>query len=436
MLFYLQNSYYLCRMITKHTHIIIAVCLSLLTLQVHAQHVTYRSFSHYNKRVAQFEREGGITSKSIVMLGNSLTENGKDWSQRLGNENVVNRGIIGDNTTGMKERLCQITPYHPQAIFLMAGINNMVNDAPVIEVAQQVIGLIEAIREQTPQTKLFVESLLPINEKNGRWHTLANRTNDIPLTNMYIHAYCESHGIQWVSCPGCNAQAVCDYIEEALEEVHATGTIGIVGVGHVGSLVAKMAERRGLKVLLNDPPKKIGVSLDFSASKGLDSYGFIGQNCDIITFHTPLTKDGKYPTFHLCDEHFLSQCKPNALIINAARGGVVDEQALLRSGHPYILDTWENEPHINQDVLQHALRASMHIAGYSVQGKRNASQMCLDAIADLFGLKRIEIPTTRNLENSIPGDSSPGWLSRISDTLKANPADFESLRKSYPLRGE
>lgn len=249
-------------------------------------------------------------------------------------------------------------------------------------------------------------------------------------------AYCESHGIRWISCPGCNAQAVCDYIEEALEEVHATGTIGIVGVGHVGSLVAKMAERRGLKVLLNDPPKKIGVSLDFSASKGLDSYGFIGQNCDIITFHTPLTKEGEYPTYHLCDEDFLSQCKPNALIINAARGGVVDEQALLRSGHPYILDTWENEPHIHQDVLQHALRASMHIAGYSVQGKRNASQMCLDAISNLFGLKRIEIPTSRNLENSIPGDSSPGWLSRISDTLKANPADFESLRKSYPLRGE
>ena len=189
-------------------------------------------------------------------------------------------------------------------------------------------------------------------------------------------AYCESHGIKWMACPGCNAQAVCDYIEEALEEVHATGTIGIVGVGHVGSLVAKMSERRGLKVFLNDPPKKIGVSLDF-----------IAQYCDIISFHTPLTKEGIYSTFHLCDEVFLSKCRPDALIINAARGGVVDEQALLRSGHPYILDTWENEPDIRHDVLKHALRASMHIAGYSVQGKRNASQMCLDAIADRFGLK-------------------------------------------------
>ena len=239
-------------------------------------------------------------------------------------------------------------------------------------------------------------------------------------------AYCESQGIRWMSCPGCNAQAVCDYIEEALNESVniPSSTIGIVGVGNVGSLVAKMAERRGLRVLLNDPPKKIGVSLDF-----------IAQNCDIITFHTPLTKEGLYPTFHLCDEAFLNKCKPDALIINAARGGIVDEMALLRSGHPYILDTWENEPAIHQDVLSHALLASMHIAGYSVQGKRNASQMCLDAVADMFKLKRIEIPTTRNLETSDSGDSEPGWLSRISDSLKSHPKDFESLRKSYPLRG-
>ena len=98
-------------------------------------------------------------------------------------------------------------------------------------------------------------------------------------------AYCEAHGIRWMSCPGCNAQAVCDYIEEAIEEIqnskfkiqNSSPTIGVVGVGHVGSLVAKMAERKGYKVLLNDPPKGIGVSLDETA-----------QNSDIITFHVPL----------------------------------------------------------------------------------------------------------------------------------------------------
>ena len=240
-------------------------------------------------------------------------------------------------------------------------------------------------------------------------------------------AYCESHGIRWISCPGCNAQAVCDYIEEALNELTNdksqmtnTPTIGVVGVGHVGSLVAQMAERRGMKVLLNDPPKGIGKSLDF-----------IAQDSDIITFHVPLDDS----TRHMCDESFLAQCKPNALIINAARGGVVDETALLHSGHPYILDTWENEPNINPTVLQHALLASVHIAGYSVQGKRNASQMCLDEIAATFGLKPIDISKFPNLAKE-KGDSAPGWISRISSQLKANPTSFEALRRTYPLRGE
>ena len=235
-------------------------------------------------------------------------------------------------------------------------------------------------------------------------------------------AYCESQGIRWMSCPGCNAQAVCDYIEEALQETRAQGTIGIVGVGHVGSLVAKMAERRGMKVLLNDPPKGIGVSLDF-----------IAQNSDIITFHVPLDKT----TYHLCDDTFLNKCKPDAFIINAARGGVVDEQALLRSGHPFILDTWENEPNIHPEILAKALLASMHIAGYSVAGKRNASQMCLNAIAELFNLQKIDISKSRGLDISKQkGDTAPGWISRISDQLKADPTAFEALRKAYPLRGE
>ena len=237
-------------------------------------------------------------------------------------------------------------------------------------------------------------------------------------------AWCDAHNVRWTSCPGCNAQAVCDYIEQALKEIkdngqwtmdHFVPTIGIVGVGHVGSLVAKMAERKGLKILLNDPPKRIGVSLDF-----------IAQKCDIITFHVPLDKT----TFHLCDESFLNRCKPDALIINAARGGVVDEKALLRSGHPYILDTWENEPDLNPQVLQHAFRASMHIAGYSLEGKRNASQMCLDAVAAHFHLPKISLPPVV----SDPSSHSDHWLADITTQLKAQPDLFEQLRKNYPLR--
>lgn len=184
-------------MITQKVTTFIATALFCLT-SAHAQHVAYRSTAHYNKRVAQFEQQGGIDSTTVVMLGNSLTENGKDWGQRFGMHNVVNRGIIGDNTTGMRERLCQITPHHPRAIFLMAGINDMSNGTPAADVANRVIGLIESIVQQSPATKLFVQSILPINETNGRWKTLAGRTDDIPYANMLIRAYCESKGINYI----------------------------------------------------------------------------------------------------------------------------------------------------------------------------------------------------------------------------------------------
>ncbi len=238
--------------------------------------------------------------------------------------------------------------------------------------------------------------------------------------------FCRRAGIRWVSCPGCNAQAVCDYIEEALLTLQTplkAKKIGIVGVGHVGSLVAEMAERHGMQVLLNDPPRHIGVSLDE-----------IAQTCDIITFHTPLTRSGDYPTYHLCNEAFLRRCRPDTLIINAARGGVVDEAALLAAGQPCVIDTWENEPRLNRELLQFASLASFHIAGYSVQGKYNASQTCLNAFGQQFGLSPLQIDKKVVPLQQKYGDSASGWLSRVSDLLKANPDQFEQLRKQYRLR--
>lgn len=223
----------------------------------------------------------------------------------------------------------------------------------------------------------------------------------------------------WTACPGCNAQAVCDYIQEALLAVQLPyKSIGIVGYGHVGSRVAAMAEKLGFNVLVNDPPKGIGVSLDE-----------IADQCDIITFHTPLDET----TYHLCDAAFLSKCRPHALIINAARGGIVDEQALFESHHPCIIDCWENEPAIHHALCQspQTLLASYHIAGYSVEGKRNASQMCLDALCRFFNLPLLSV----NTDQMPPaGDSQPGWLTRVSNQLKAHPENFETLRKQYPLR--
>ena len=251
--------------------------------------------------------------------------------------------------------------------------------------------------------------------------------------------YCREVGIYWTSCPGCNAQAVCDYVEEVIASSlkpqsgctidSLPVTVGVVGYGHVGKLVANMAECRGYRVLLSDPPLGIGISLKEMAPQ-----------CDVLTFHTPLTRDGKYPTYHLCDADILRLCKPDALIINAARGGVIDEQALLahlsvsplkgeRGG--LAIDCWEGEPEINTMLLQRVDLASFHIAGYSIQGKMRASEMCLDAFCKFFSLPILSIN-----KKVVPlhGDSESGWLKRISDQLKAHPEQFEQLRKNYPLR--
>ena len=249
--------------------------------------------------------------------------------------------------------------------------------------------------------------------------------------------YCREAGIHWVSCPGCNAQAVCDYVEEAIASFNSSPfrgrsgggfTIGIVGYGHVGKLVAQMAQKNGYRVLLSDPPLGIGAPLKE-----------IVPQCDVLTFHTPLTYDGEHPTYHLCNADILRLCKPNALIINAARGGIIDEQALLSTlnsqlstlNYTTAIDCWENEPLLNQALLEKVDLASFHIAGYSIEGKMRASEMCLQAFCEFFSLPILSI--NKKLV-PLQGDSAPGWLQRISNQLKAAPEHFEQLRKQYKLR--
>ena len=241
-------------------------------------------------------------------------------------------------------------------------------------------------------------------------------------------AYCQEAGIHWVSCPGCNAQAVCDYVEEAISSMKSDKTeltVGIIGYGHVGKLVAQMAEKKGYKTLISDPPLGIGEALHT-----------IAPLCDVITFHTPLTHEGKYPTYHLCDANILRLCQPNTLIINAARGGVIDEKALCdilteKGQLSTVIDCWDGEPEINKTLLNMVDLASFHIAGYSIQGKMRASEMCLHAFCEFFSLPILSIN-----KKVVPlhGDSEKGWLLRITEQLKATPSHFEQLRKQYRLR--
>ena len=242
--------------------------------------------------------------------------------------------------------------------------------------------------------------------------------------------YCDENNIKWTNAAGCNAQGVCDYVEAVIDELVAEDlsakTIGIVGVGHVGSLVKTMAEQKGMRVLLNDPPKHIGVTLMQ-----------IANEADIITFHTPLTKIGEHSTFHLCDEQFIDQCKSDAVFINAARGGVVDEAAMISqlkrqdNKHKIAIDTWENEPNINTCLLDLADIATYHIAGYTLQGKINATNMCLHALCEHFSLPILSID-----KNSLPlpAPLRKHWILDVDRQLRSHPAEFEFLRETYKLR--
>lgn len=265
----------------------------------------------------------------------------------------------------------------------------------------------------------------------------------VTATIGYDHldvAYLERQGIAWTNCPGCNATSVRQYVHNALlalGRLERGLTVGIVGVGHVGSRVAEDLERAGMNVLLCDPPKLGTPTLaDMDVSV-----------CDIVTFHTPLTRDGDYPTLHMADDDFFKRLTRRPVIINAARGGVVDEAALLRAMDrglvgPVVIDTWEGEPDINLTLLSRADIATPHIAGYSADGKANATMMSLRAVADFLGKPlNVEICLPTPPADYSYGTEKVGPL-RLYDPrtdsirLKSNPEMFEALRGNYPLRRE
>lgn len=179
--------------------IIVFLVLYIMGNAAFAQSVTYRFTPHYNERVELFEQLTDLDSTKIVMLGNSLTENGGDWNERLGTANVVNRGIIGDDALGITSRLVQILPKRPKAIFLMCGTNDLSHGLTPQQVFDKVKGVIDSIRSGAPDTRLYVQSLLPINESFGRWKTLSGKTNDIPAINRLLRQYCKQQHIPYIN---------------------------------------------------------------------------------------------------------------------------------------------------------------------------------------------------------------------------------------------
>lgn len=267
--------------------------------------------------------------------------------------------------------------------------------------------------------------------------------------------YLRDAGIEWANCPGCNATSVAQYVQNSLYQLSrergldiGSSTMGIVGVGHVGSAVMAAALRMGFKrVLLNDPPRA-AMAAQLPAGLHWSSLAALQEEADVITFHTPLTGDGPWPTFHLADAAFFGGLLRKPVVINAARGGVVDEQALLSAldqglVREAVVDTWEGEPSVNRELLTRAFVATPHIAGYSADGKANATRMTLEAVAKFLNVEPLFSIAPPALPAGIVWSDDPveralQLYDPLADTarLRACPEAFEQQRNNYPLRRE
>lgn len=260
--------------------------------------------------------------------------------------------------------------------------------------------------------------------------------------------FCKRVNITWKNCPGCNAGAVEQYVHAVLLLLEKekginlkNSCIGIIGVGHVGTRIRNMAERLGMKILLNDPPR------NDNGEKGYVDLQTIADNCNIITFHTPLIREGKYKTYHLADKDFFGLLKRKPVIINTSRGEVIDTNAILDALNnntisEAVIDVWENEPNINIDLLNKVFIGTPHIAGYSADGKINATRMTLESLCQFFNINaeiNISLPPDPNAPYS--DDENTRILQQYNphddcEALRSHTQMFEQLRGDYKLRRE
>lgn len=262
--------------------------------------------------------------------------------------------------------------------------------------------------------------------------------------------YCAENGIFWTNAAGCNAGAVLQYVQSVIYSWSRDNacsiaglTLGIVGLGEIGSRVAAWAGSVGMRVLANDPPKAD------AGTAGLVALDEVAGKCDIITFHPTLNVDGVYRSLHLADETFFSLLKRCKLLINASRGAVVDNKALLKAlGSGVVgcaaIDVWEGEPDIDTDLLDKVYIATPHIAGYSAEGKLNATTIVLGKFAHHINYKgevpvaQLDAPCRYLVEACCEQDALLLIYSPLDDTgrLKSAPGNFENLRNNYRLRRE
>ena len=274
-------------------------------------------------------------------------------------------------------------------------------------------------------------------------------------------AWCEANGIIWRNAPGCNSWSVKQYVTALLVTLARDRglslegmTLGVVGVGNVGSKVAEVASILGMKVLLNDPPRE--------REEGSESFvplDEIIRRSDIITLHVPLEKTGPDATWHLFDEARLAQMRPSQILINSSRGPVVDNKALkaaLKAGalKAACLDVWEGEPDLDPELVDLLDITTPHIAGYSADGKANGTTAAVRVVASVLGLPLTDwtasgvpaAPQSAEFEIDASGKSMQEVLTEAvlhtyditadSDALRADLGAFEKLRGDYPVRRE
>ncbi len=310
---------------------------------------------------------------------------------------------------------------------------------------------------------LIIRSVTKINEKLLKDTKIKFVATATIGTDHIDLNYLNNNNIHFTSAKGCNSHAVAEYVLNGIltfaskKNINLENkTIGIIGAGNIGSIVSEYSKILGLKVFLNDPPL---------AEKKLD-HNFVDLNdaltCDIVTFHVPLTKSGKYPTFHLLNESNISIIKKNALLINASRGEVIDNKILLKYLRKKqniftILDVWENEPAINLELLKLVDIATPHIAGYSVEGKLNGTRIIFDKLNSFFDSKHKFNAPILKLNKQIKFSPESNFITlltkviteigQISDEsfrmknllLKKQTnaiENFDLLRKTYSLRHE
>lgn len=249
---------------------------------------------------------------------------------------------------------------------------------------------------------LLVRSVTPVTEsllKNSQVRFVGSTTIGVDHIDTN---YLNQRAIGYCNAPGCNAQSVVEYVVSVLSVLSEQQafrlqekSIGIVGRGQIGSRLAGTMKNLGLQVVAHDPPRRDRGETDlYDLQEALA--------CDIISIHVPLVTDGPYPTNKLLSSEHFEDLTESQILINSSRGNVLDEEALLQKlkkpGRPtVVLDVFDKEPAINVELAKLCHFATPHIAGYSLEGRTNGSEMVYRKLCQYSGL-----PIRKNAQQFLP----------------------------------